>query len=325
MKKHHLLAVSLAMYGIAATAAAMEYPKTAGAFTRNEGMIGGRMRSYFTYEPRGLKPGAALLFVFHGGGGDGGEAREGSGGEYEALADRFRFVVAYPNGVGMSWNGCRKLQNQTRARRGIDDVGFVDAMIAAEIARHHIDPKRVFATGHSNGGALAFRLALERADKFAGIAAISSNLPAPDNMECAPMPRPMPVLIMNGTADPVNPYNGGTNGRGTGFGRTMSTDQTVQFFAAINGLQGPPDIARLPHVNNSDRTSVDRVTWSAQGKPSVVLYTINGGGHVVPQRHYRFPRVVGPQTEDVDAPEVIWDFFMKETGMDSGLAAEQVQ
>lgn len=302
-------------------AAATDYPKTAGTFTRNVGNVGGRERSFFVYEPRDLKSGAPLLFMFHGGGGDGGAAREGTGGEFELLADRYGFVVVYPDGVNRSWNGCRKLQNAQRQRRGIDDVAFVDAMIAQEVARHHIDEHRVFAVGHSNGGALAFRLALERADKFAGIAAISTNLPAADNMECVPHPKAMPVLIMNGTADPVSPYNGGTNRRGTANGRTLSTDETVQYFARINGLDGPPERSVLPH-KGEDKTSVERVVWSAPGKPAVVLYTIRGGGHNVPQPYFRFPRSVGPQTEDIDAPAAIWDFFMRET---SGLAAQQVQ
>jgi polyhydroxybutyrate depolymerase len=298
----------------AAVAAAPDHPKATGTFTRNQGMIGGRARSFFLYEPRDLKPGAPLLFMFHGGGGDGGEARLETGGEFEMLADRYGFVVAYPEGIGMSWNGCRKMQNTRRDRRGIDDVGFVDAMIAQEIARHHIDPKRVYAVGHSNGGSLAFRLALERPGAFAGIATISSNLPAPDNMDCQPMPAPLSVMVMNGTADPVNPYNGGTNNRGTSLGRVRSTDETVQYFANLDGLNDPPQIARLPHRDDSDKTWVERLSWTAPGKPSVVLYTIHSGGHVIPQPVWHYPRSVGAQTKDLDAPAAIWDFFMKESG-----------
>ena len=292
-----------------ASAAAQPWPETAGRFTRNAGMIGGRERSYVLYEPRDLKPGAPLLFVFHGGGGDGGAAREGTGHEFDLLADRYGFVVIYPDGVGRSWNGCRKEQNNIAARRGIDDVGFVEAMIAQEVARHGVDRRRVFAAGHSNGGQLAFRLALERPNEFAGIAAISSNLPANDNMDCEPMNAPMPVMVINGTADPVNPYNGGRTARGTSRGRVMSTDGTVQYFAGLNGLADPPQIARLAHADASDRTSVERLSWTAPGKPPVVLYTIHGGGHVVPQPYFRFPRVVGAQTRDLDAPAAIWDFF----------------
>jgi polyhydroxybutyrate depolymerase len=290
-------------------AAAQPWPETTGSFTRNTGVIGGRERSYILYEPRDLKPGAPLLFVFHGGGGDGGAAREGTGHEFDLLADRYGFVVIYPDGIGRSWTGCRRVQNNVASRRGIDDVAFIQAMIAQEVARHGIDRKRVFAAGHSMGGQLTYRLALEHPTEFAAIAAISSNLPASDNMECQPANMPMPVMVINGTADPVNPYNGGAT-RGNSRGKVLSTDATMQYFAKLNGLADPPEITRLPHKNENDRTWVERVSWTAPGKPSVVLYTIHGGGHVVPQPYFRFPRVVGPQTEDLDAPAVIWDFFM---------------
>jgi polyhydroxybutyrate depolymerase len=251
--------------------------------------------------------------MFHGGGGDGPMARDGTGHEFDLLADRYGFVVAYPDGVDRSWTGCRKLQNRTSDRRAIDDVGFVDAIIEQEVLRHGIDRKRVFALGHSMGGALTYRLALERPHEFAGVAVISSNLPAVDNMDCQPANAPIPMMIINGTADPVNDYEGKTSARGANRGRMMSTDASIQYFVGLNGLSGPPQTVRLPHVNPSDRTWVERVSWSAPEKPPVVLYTIHGGGHVVPQPYYRYPNLnlVGAQTEDLDAPAVIWDFFSK--------------
>ena len=316
-------AALLALLGTVSVAAAPAAPPTTGSFERNEGQIGGRQRIFYVYTPREFKPGAPLLFMFHGGGGDGGMAREGTGKEFEMLADRYGFLVAYPDGIGRSWTGCRKEQNRTSTRGQVDDIGFVEAIIAHEAARHGIDKKRVFATGHSMGGQFSYRLALERPHEFAAIAAVSSNLPTSDNMDCEPQNVPMPVLIMNGTADPVSPYNGGSNGRTTG--KSMSTDDTARYFTKLNGLADMPVVERLPHRNPSDHTSVDRLSWTAPGKPSVVLYRINGGGHLVPQPYYRYPRVVGTMTEDLDAPAAIWEFFMKETGGPSGLAAQQVQ
>jgi polyhydroxybutyrate depolymerase len=286
-------------------------PEVTGSLSRNFGTIDGRSRSFVLYVPRDLKPGAPLLFMFHGGGGDGPMAREGTGHEFDLLADRNGFIVAYPDGIDRSWTGCRVVQNRVANRRDIDDVKFVDAIIAQEVARHGIDPKRVFATGHSMGAALSYRLALERPKAIAAIAAISSNLPAPDNMDCNPANIGIPVMIINGTADPVSPYNGGTNSRGTSRGRTLSTDATVQYFVSLNGLSGPPAVERLPHQKPSDRTWVERLTWSAPEKPPVILYTVHGGGHVVPQPYYRYPSIVGVMTEDLDAPAVIWDFFSK--------------
>src|SRR5580693_3227701 len=153
------------------SAAAMAAPPdVTGSLSRNVGTINGKVRTFVLYTPRDLRPGAPLLFMFHGGGGDGPMAREGTGHEFDLLADRKGFIVAYPDGINRSWTGCRQVQNRVAGRRSIDDVGFIDAIITQEVARHRIDPKRVFATGHSMGAALAYRLALERPHEFAAIA-----------------------------------------------------------------------------------------------------------------------------------------------------------
>lgn len=303
--------LAVVLGGLSATARETQtVPNGTGKFMSNVGDIGGRSRVFLTYVPQNLKPGAPLLIMFHGGGGDGPMARLGTGGVYDHLADRDGFVVIYPYGIGSSWNTCRKAQSNVARRWDVDDIGFVEAMIEQSVRNYGIDRKRVFATGHSNGGQISYRLLLERPDLVAGVAAVSSNLPAPRNMDCVPKNVPTPVMTINGTADPVALYNGGQR-PGSGNGPAMSTQETMAYFAKLNGQDGPPDVTRLPHLKESDPTSVERTAWTAPGKPPVVLYTIHGGGHVVPQPFYRYPRVVGRMTEDMNAPEIIWDFFSK--------------
>jgi len=307
------LAVGLALVLGEMPAAAREtqtVPNGTGRFMSNVGEIGGRDRVFLTYVPQNLKPNAPLLIMFHGGGGDGPMARLGTGGVYDHLADRDGFVVIYPYGIGSSWNTCRKAQSNVARRWDVDDIGFVEAMIEQSVRAYGIDRKRVFATGHSNGGQISYRLLLERPDLVAGVAAVSSNLPAPSNMDCMTKNVPTPVMTINGTADPVALYNGGQR-PGSGNGPAMSTKETMEYFAKLNGQDGPPEITRLPHLKESDPTSVERTAWTAPGKAPVVLYTVHGGGHVVPQPHYRYPRVVGRMTEDLNAPEMIWEFFSK--------------
>jgi len=287
-----------------------EVPRGTGTFTRNFGAIGGRDRLFTVYAPKDLKPGAPLVLVFHGGGGDGPMVRLGTGGEFDLLADRDGFVVAYPDGIAKAWNACSKGQTNAARRWDVDDVAFAEAIIESVVAKYAIDRTRVFATGHSNGGQFSYRLALERPRLIAGIAAISANLPAADNLACVPQNVPIPVMIINGTSDPVSYYDGGRR-PGSPFGRSRSTQATVEYFSEVNGLTGPPETTRLPHVKDSDPTSVERIAWTAPGKPPVILYKVNGGGHVVPQRNYRYPSEVGRMTEDLDAPAAIWDFFSK--------------
>jgi polyhydroxybutyrate depolymerase len=282
-----------------------------GSISLKAGKIGGRDRRYAIYVPKELKPKSPLLIVLHGGGGDGPLIRQGTGFEFDMLADANSFVVVYPDGIGQGWNACRKGTDNDATRQRIDDVAFLEAIIANEAAAHDIDKTRVFATGHSFGGQMSYRLALERPNEFAGIAAISANLPAPGSNSCQPVNAAIPVMIMNGTDDPVSPYRGGRTGRGTNQSNALSTEATALYFVGRNGLADMPDITRLPHGKDSDATWVERVTWAAEGKPEVILYTIHGGGHVVPQPYYRYPALSGRQTQDLDAPAVIWDFFSK--------------
>jgi polyhydroxybutyrate depolymerase len=306
-------AAGLSLIVGAVSAAAREtqtVPNGTGKFMHNIGAIGGRDRVYLTYVPTNLKPGAPLLIMFHGGGGDGPMARLGTGGVYDQLADRDGFLVVYPYGIAMSWNTCRKAQSNAARRWEVDDLGFVEAIIEQSARSYGIDRKRVFATGHSNGGQISYRLMLERPDLVAGVAAVSSNLPAEGNMDCVPKNVPTPVMTINGTADPVALYNGGQRSGGTN-GPSRSTDATMEYFTKLNGQDGEPDVTRLPHVRDNDPTWVERTAWTQPGKPPVILYTIHGGGHVVPQPFYRYPRNVGRMTEDLNAPAVIWEFFSK--------------
>ena len=269
-------------------------------------------RTYILYTPRNVKPGAPLLFVFHGSGGDGESMRDVTGYEFDMLADKNGFLVIYPDGYQTTWNDCRKGSPQPARVMNIDDESFIEAMIAKEVAAHGIDAKRVFAAGWSNGGQLNYRLAMERAKEFAGIAVISASVPVPTNLACTPSGAAMPAMIINGTDDPINPFNGGNVMLGsTSLGPVYSSQETAQYWAKLNGITGSPEVKRLPHKSASDPTYVDQMTWSAPGKPGVVLYAVHGGGHVVPTRMPKDWGGLGRETGDLDAPAVIWDFFSK--------------
>jgi polyhydroxybutyrate depolymerase len=269
-------------------------------------------RTYVAYVPRNLKPGAPLLFVFHGSGGDGESMRDVTGYEFDMLADKDDFLVLYPDGYETTWNDCRKGSPQPARRMNIDDESFIDAMIAREAAAHGIDRKRVFAAGWSNGGQLNYRLAMERANMFAGIAVISASVPLPANLACTPSGQAMPAMIINGTDDPINPFNGGNVMLGSAnLGPVYSSQETAQYWAKLNGITGTPEVKHLAHKHAGDPTSVDEMDWSAPGKPGVVLYAVHGGGHVVPTRSPKDWGGLGRETGDLDAPVAIWDFFSK--------------
>jgi polyhydroxybutyrate depolymerase len=287
-------------------------PKLGGAVSREQLSVKGMQRTFVTYVPRNLKANAPLLFVFHGSGGDGESMRDVTAYEFDMLADANGFLVVYPDGFQTTWNDCRKGSPQPARVMNIDDESFVEAMIAKESAAHGIDRTRVFSAGWSNGGQLGYRFAMERAKLFAGVAAISASVPAPSNLACTPSGAAMPVMIINGTDDPINPFNGGNVMLGSAnLGPVYSSEGTAQYWAKLNGITGGPDVKRLPHKSTSDPTYVEEMTWSAPGKPGVVLYVVHGGGHVVPTRSPQNWGGLGRETRDLDAPVAIWDFFAK--------------
>ena len=149
--------IAFACAGAAVSASAAP----SGAVMRRALAVKGMKRTYVQYVPRNLKPNAPLLFVFHGSGGDGEGMREITGEEFDMLADANGFVVIYPDGFQTTWNDCRKASPQPARRMNIDDKSFIDAMIEKQVADNRIDRKRIFAAGWSNGGQLAYRLALE--------------------------------------------------------------------------------------------------------------------------------------------------------------------
>jgi polyhydroxybutyrate depolymerase len=277
--------------------------------------IGNLDRSYLYYVPAHIANKAPIVFVLHGSLQDPEAMRRFTGYEFDRLADIGRFIVVYPAGFKRNWNDCRKAATYPAKAQNIDDKGLIHALIARFQKKFGADANRVFVTGYSNGAHLAYRLALELPDEIAAIAAISANLPTPDNSDCIPSGKPMAVLIVNGTKDPMNPYTGGRvslfgfGNRGT----VLSSIESARYFARLAEYpDAPTESITLSRQSQSDPTSVKRDSWRARGRPEIGLYSIVGGGHLIPQPRFRPPRLFGKSTSDLNAPAEIWSFFSRQ-------------
>jgi polyhydroxybutyrate depolymerase len=268
-----------------------------------------RTRMVQRYVPAALPSGAPLLIVLHGSTQDALAIRQFSGYEFERLADIHKFVVAYPNGYEGNWNDCRRAASYPARALDIDDTAFTIALVEQAMARHGINPARVYVIGYSNGGHLAFRLALEMPQRFAGLAAIAANLPTDDNSICRSTGVAVPFAIVNGTLDPINPYAGGRvtlfgfGNRGT----VLSSPASAARFAGVFREAREKDVG----VIGGAYPGVEQRAWEVGGEPRVVLYSVIGGGHVIPQPHYRAPRMLGRTVPEFNAPEALWRFFMR--------------
>ena len=287
-------------------------PALSGELLDGSLTVGGRERHFRWYRP--AKPAASppLVFVLHGSMGDGRMARRGTYYEFDRLADRHGFLAVYPDGYEQHWNDCRAKAPYAANLKNIDDVAFFGAMVDFFVAEQHANADRVYATGISNGGQLAYRLALEAPDRVAAVAPVAASLPDDANFDCTRSGKPVAILVINGTDDPMNPYEGGEvalygiwGHRGT----VLSTDATIDYFAKLAGHQGAPHVVEYPDVARHDGSRAELRVWNDGPGPEVVLLSVQGGGHTFPHPFHRYPRFIGRTNADLDAAAEIWRFF----------------
>jgi polyhydroxybutyrate depolymerase len=248
--------------------------------------FGGLDRTYRVHKPAGLAA-APLVVMLHGATGTGEQAENSYG--WDQLADSARFVVAYPDGIGRSWNGhgcCGKAM-----RDNIDDVGFITAMVGQISADQPIDKSRVYAAGISNGGIMSYALACNTSI-FAAIGPDSATMVAP-----CPAPHPTSVIHIHGTADQLVPYNGG-NGHSAVNGPPVP--DTNAFWRNVDQC-GPPKVTTSAPVTTSTAAC-------AEGR-SVELITIDGGRHQWPGGKTFLERR-DPTSQALNATQTVWQFFV---------------
>jgi polyhydroxybutyrate depolymerase len=278
-------------------------PQT-GALTNESLVVDGVARTWLKYTPAALPAGAVpLVIVLHGGTEDGAAAASASRAtaRWKNIADLEGFIVAYPDGLGGNWNDCRS--DATVISRG-DDIAFIDALITRNASDRPIDTTRVYVTGASNGGLMAYRVAQELATRVAGIGAVIANLPVDPLGSCRPGGRATAVVIMNGTADPLMPYAGGTVASSASRGTVQSSIATRDYWAGVNGCAGAPSSQSLADTDPGDGSTVVRQTYASCTGAPLVYFRVDGGGHNMPSRAY--PSGVGSQNRDIEGADEIW-------------------
>jgi polyhydroxybutyrate depolymerase len=249
----------------------------------------GRSRAYRVHVPTGYDPHrpAPLVLDLHGRGFTG--AAQAAVSRLSRLADAEGFVVVHPEGLERTWNAgvcCGEAMQQ-----GVDDVGFLRALVDRLDGELCLDRRRIHATGLSNGGYLAHRLACEAGELVASVAPVAGGLGV---APCRP-PRAVPVLHIHGTDDRVVPYDG--------WGGALSAPATVRGWAERNGCDPTPSLAL-------ERGDVRCERWTGcRDGAEVQLCTVLGGGHTWPGG----PPLpgLGPVSQDLDASRAAWDFFVR--------------
>lgn len=285
------LAAALVVGGIAAAPASAEPLNPPGVLP-----FDGLQRTYLLHVPPGQPTG--LVINLHGAGMNGGQ--QAALTDYNAEADRFGFVVAYPDGIDSTWADGRGASLPDR--QGVDDVGFLAALIEQLSRDFAIPAGHVFVTGMSAGGFMANRLVCERADLVSAIAPVAGTLGT--TVPCAPS-RPVSVMAVHGTADPVVPFDGGVmNGRG-GTSDIISAPALAERWREMDRCPGPLVPEPAPAGEVQELTAA-----GCAGNTEVTLVRINGGGHTWPAGRFSLPAdVVGPTSFAVDASAATAEFF----------------
>jgi len=308
-----IIASAGALFGYFLYSPRAEVPHLSGTLVQGHIDSGGLERTYLLYVPHGLMKDAPLVVAMHGSGETGARMRIETGYGFDRLADKDGFAVVYPDGYEGYWNGCNIVGDYSANKLNIDDVGFLTRLVDKLAGEIGIDPSRVFAMGVSRGGSMALRLALEAPSRFRAVASVSDSVPAPANFKCEPKGHgTSSVMIMNGTEDPIVPFDGGDVslfGLFVKRGAVLSARESGQYFAALNHVAGLP---RTNETQAAGGVQVERILWHNSSKVEVELVAVHGGGHGIPQPYQRHPRLLGPSPAAPDGPAVIWDFFERQ-------------
>jgi polyhydroxybutyrate depolymerase len=267
-----------------------------------------RTRSYIVHLPPGYDgiKAVPVVLAFHGGGANAENMVQFCG--LNEKADKEGFIVVYPNGTGrleklLTWNAGNCCGYAMEQR--VDDVAFTCALLddLGKVAK--IDPKRVYATGMSNGAIICYRLASELSDRIAAIAPVAGPM---GTERCSPK-RPVPVIHFHGTDDQFAPFKGGKGDKSISGTNFYSVEHSIRAWVKANSCKEEAT-TKLPKKVD-DGTAVEIKTYGG-GKDGaeVVLVIIEGGGHTWPGREPKL-KLLGKSTKNISANDVMWEFFEK--------------
>jgi polyhydroxybutyrate depolymerase len=254
----------------------------------------GNYRVFHYIKPNQIN--SSLVFVLHGSGGNGLQMRQ-STAQLEALAPSENITLVYPDAYKKYWNECRKMATSEANILDINDNAFFENMIEYFKKKEKINEKQVFVVGTSGGGHMAYKLAITMPKRIRAITAIIANLPDTNNFDCIEKRVKVPVMIVNGTLDTVNPCNGGEVifGKNINYGFVQSTDRTFQYWALLAGYKQNPKKSLLPNVDLNDGKTIEKYTHKKRRKPEITLLKVIGGQHNYPN--------------DLDVHLEAWRFF----------------
>ncbi len=260
-------------------------------------------RTFVTYIAQPANPGDKMPIIvsLHGRLGTG--RGQMSFAEFRPIAVKEHFIIVCPDGIDHSWNDGRPTPAQ---KRNINDVKFIGQLITYIVNTYNGDPKRVYVTGMSNGGFMSSRLACQLSDRIAAVAVVGASMDK--DAGYAPT-KPMPIMYIQGTKDPLVPYGGGSVKSSAG-GAIYGHEDVLKLWIAADGCETSPIFSTIAD-SAGDGTSLTREEYINKSTGvKVIGYTVTNGGHTWPGGTQYLPKfLVGVVSHNMNACQVIWDFF----------------
>jgi polyhydroxybutyrate depolymerase len=279
---------------------------TDGSTTRPTG--GPTTRPYILHMPPNTGTPLPLVMVLHGAGGTAAGAADHYG--WKELGDARGFIAVFPQGMPFdpsrpadfrgNPNVWDDYSGRMDAQARPDDVAYLTAVLDDVAARCAVDRNRIYLTGFSNGASMTFRMGIELPDRFAALAPVSGHC---WHKDITPK-RPVPMMFIVGTADPLNPINGGpgANPWGPRTNKPAYAESVAAWRQAIAA-------AETPTSTQSDN-GVTTTTFTGQNGCPLIFITIEGQGHEWPGHPRVLPRILtGENRTTPDATALIWEFF----------------
>ncbi|MEM1214059.1 MAG: T9SS type A sorting domain-containing protein [Bacteroidota bacterium] len=252
----------------------------------------GEDRSYRLYVPAAFDGETPLPLVFNLHGFTSNASQQEFYADMNAVADTAGFFVCYANGIDAAWNVNWDFGSTA------DDVGFISFLIDEISSEYPVLLDQVYSCGMSNGGFMSYRLACELNDRIAAVASVTGSMSPGYIGNCTPN-RPVPVLEIHGTADPVVSYDGTAN-------VSISVDSLLTFWANNNGCDGSTITTDLENTSLLDLCTAEKIDYQ-NCAASVEHYKINGGGHTWPGA----PISIGVTNQDFHGSAAVWQFFQQ--------------
>ncbi len=265
--------------------------------TNGKVVISGKRRRYLIYVPACYDPAKPTPLVFNIHGLAQWPANQKHVSQWNDLANEEGFIVVYPMGtqIPLHWNSHVPVERSIRSQQ---EVAFFAAMIEKISKQYNIDPDRIFASGLSNGGGMAFMLSCTLSDRIAAIGTVAGAFTYP--WEACNKQRPMPLIAFHGLADKIVPYYGGYAKR-----IQQPLPPVPDWIAEFAKRNGCTEVIPLP-----GRGEVSGVQYTqCDHRADVIFYTIKEGGHSWPGGNPLPEFIVGRTSQDIDATRVMWEFF----------------